>query len=331
MMMMKMTPMILSFLFFSSLFLHISFSEKCNPNDKKVLLQIKKDLNNPYILASWNPANDCCDWYCVECSLTTNRINALTIFSGQLSGQIPAAVGDLPYLETLIFRKLSNLTGTIPSAISKLKRLKMVRLSWTNLSGSVPAFFSTLPNLTFLDLSFNDLTGPIPSSLSKLKNLDAIHLDRNKLSGKIPDSFGKFSGNVPDLYLSHNQLSGTIPKTLGDLNFGTIDFSRNQLEGDASMLFGTNKSLQFLDLSRNSFEFNFTKLEFPTGLTNLDVNHNEIFGSLPESMTALNLQLLNVSYNRLCGRIPTGGKLQSFDSYSYFHNRCLCGAPLPVC
>ncbi|TKY62563.1 Polygalacturonase inhibitor [Spatholobus suberectus] len=40
-------------------------SELCNPEDKKVLLQIKNDLNNPYLLASWDPNTDCCHCCCV--------------------------------------------------------------------------------------------------------------------------------------------------------------------------------------------------------------------------------------------------------------------------
>ncbi|CAK9173920.1 unnamed protein product [Ilex paraguariensis] len=288
-------------------------------------------LNNPYHLASWDPSTDCCDWYALECDPTTNRVTALTIFQGNISGQIPAAVGDLPFLKTLIFRKLTNLTGEIPSAIAKLKNLEMVRLSWTNLSGPVPSFFSQLKNLNYLDLSFNNLTGSIPPSLSKLTNLNALHLDRNKLTGKIPESFGKFSGSVPDLYLSHNQLTGSVPKSLGYLNFTEIDFSRNKLTGDISFFFGTNKTIQIVDFSRNMFGFDLSKVKFPASLTSLDLNHNSIKGSLPAGLTGLDLQFLNVSYNRLCGQIPVGGKLQSFDYSAYFHNRCLCGSPLPAC
>ena len=308
-----------------------SLSERCNPKDKKVLLQIKKALDNPYILASWNPNTDCCGWYCVECDLTTHRINSLTIFSGQLSGQIPDAVGDLPFLETLIFRKLSNLTGQIPPAIAKLKHLKMVRLSWTNLSGPVPAFFSELKNLTYLDLSFNNLSGPIPGSLSLLPNLGALHIDRNHLTGPIPDSFGKFAGSTPGLHLSHNQLSGKIPYSFRGFDPNVMDLSRNKLEGDLSIFFNANKSTQIVDFSRNLFQFDLSRVEFPKSLTSLDLSHNKIAGSLPEMMTSLDLQFLNVSYNRLCGKIPVGGKLQSFDYDSYFHNRCLCGAPLQSC
>ncbi|XVE61228.1 hypothetical protein DITRI_Ditri06bG0022700 [Diplodiscus trichospermus] len=307
-------------------------SELCNPQDKKVLLKIKKALNDPYLLASWNPKTDCCDWYCLECDLNTHRVISLTLFSDdRLTGQIPAEVGDLPYLETLLFRHLPNLNGTIPPSIVKLKNLKTLRLSWTNLSGSVPDFLSQLKNVTYLDLSFNNLSGSIPSSLSSLPSLGALHLDRNKLTGSIPESFGMFPGKELGLYLSHNKLSGTIPASLGNVDFNTIDLSRNMLEGDASMLFGSNKTTWEIDLSRNEFQFDLSKVVFPKSLAWLDLNHNKITGSIPAGLTGAELQFMNVSYNRLCGQIPVGGRLQSFDYSTYFHNKCLCGAPLESC
>ncbi|KAG9450668.1 hypothetical protein H6P81_010633 [Aristolochia fimbriata] len=305
----------------------------CNLDDKRVLLRIKKALNNPYHLASWNPNTDCCDWYALECDEVSNRTVSLTIFSGQISGQIPPAVGDLPYLQTLVFRKLSNLSGEIPPSITKLKNLRTLRLSWTNLSGSVPSFLSQLQNLEFLDLSFNNLSGSIPPSLAGLTNLLALHLDRNRLTGEIPESFGKFQGSIPELYLSHNQLGGKIPESLGDLDFRVLDFSRNRLIGDALMLFKSPaKSADGIriDLSRNLLEFDLSNAKFPLNLTALDISHNKISGKIPAQITELKkgLQSFNASYNRLCGEIPKGGNLQSFDYSSFFHNRCLCGAPL---
>ncbi|OIT26833.1 PREDICTED: polygalacturonase inhibitor-like [Nicotiana attenuata] len=332
---MQMKSSFLPILFFSLLlvfsFPSLSHSVRCNPKDKKVLLKIKNDLRNPYHLASWDPNTDCCYWYVVKCDRKTNRINALTVFQANISGQIPAAVGDLPFLETLQFHHITNLTGTIPPTIAKLTNLKMLRLSFTNLSGPIPQFLSQLKNLFLLELNYNQFTGTIPSSLSELPNLLAIHLDRNKLTGQIPESFGNFRGQIPSLYLSHNSLTGPVPKSLGNLNFTTLDFSRNKLEGDVSFLFGKNKAIQIIDLSRNTLQFDISKVEFPESLTWLDLNHNRIFGRLPQGLKDLQLQNLNVSYNRLCGQIPQGGKLQSFDVYSYFHNKCLCGSPLPEC
>ncbi|CAL1389272.1 unnamed protein product [Linum trigynum] len=309
-------------------------TERCNPRDKAALFKIKESFGNPYLLASWHPDADCCtSWYQVECDPTTNRITALTVFAGELSGQLPTAIGDLPFLQKLIFRKLTNVTGPVQPAIANLKYLNFLRLDRLNLTGPVPGWLSRLKNLTFLDLSFNSLTGSIPSELAELPNLDALHLDRNNLTGPIPASFGRFKGKFPSLYLSHNRLSGGIPPSLANYNTDfAIDLSRNQLQGDASVLFGAEKSVLSVDISRNLFEFDFSKVAvFPPNMTSLDMNHNKIYGSIPAAAVDSDLQFLNVSYNRLCGKIPTGGQLQSFDSSAYFHNRCLCGAPLESC
>ncbi|CAK7342424.1 unnamed protein product [Dovyalis caffra] len=326
-----MKTLFVSLLIFNLLSLTLS-KELCNSHDKKVLLQIRKHFGDPYFLASWLSDTDCCTtWNQVKCDRTTNRIVSLRLFSGNLSGEIPAEVGDLPYLTTLEFHKLTNITGSIPTSISKLTHLISLTLSRLNLTGSVPDSFSELKNLRVLDLSFNSLSGSIPSSLALMPEIDILSLDRNKLTGPIPDSFGNFVGRVPGISLSHNQLSGKIPASLDNRDFRLIDFSRNRLEGDASMFFGPNKTTGSVDLSRNLLEFNFSKLVFPSTLTYLDVNHNKIFGSIPTQMTQLTFLSLNVSYNRLCGQIPQGGKLQSLDYTAYFHNRCLCGTPLESC
>ncbi|XP_058748554.1 polygalacturonase inhibitor-like [Vicia villosa] len=316
----------------------VTFSEKCNPQDKKVLLKIKQELNNPYLLASWDPKTDCCDWYCIECDIKSHRITALIIQDSvpytNLSGQIPPSVGDLPYLQNLEFHKLPRLTGPIQPTIAKLKNLKYLFIEYTNVSGPIPSFLSQLTNLQLLHLSTNNLTGSIPSSLSQLPNLESLHLDRNKLTGPIPESFGSFKKPGPDIILSHNQLSGPIPASLGQIDPERIDLSRNKLEGDASVLFGSKKRTQILDVSRNLLSFDLSNVDFPKqSLIWLDLNHNKIYGKIPVALTKVeNLQQFNVSYNLLSGQIPQGGELQKrFDVYAYFHNKGLCGSPLPPC
>ncbi|XP_021724025.1 polygalacturonase inhibitor-like [Chenopodium quinoa] len=310
-------------------------AEKCHPDDKKTLFKIKKAFNNAYIFASWTNDTDCCQWYMVKCDRVTHRIYSLTVDKDdKVSGPIPDAVGDLPYLEILRFIRLPKVIGPIPHAISKLKNLTNLWLSHNNLTGPIPDFFSQLPKLTWIDLSVNKLTGPIPPSLSSLHKLNLLILERNQLQGPIPESFGEFK-NIPNFYLrlAKNQLSGPIPRSLGAISFMGIDFSRNMFTGDASVIFGKNKEgLLWIDISRNKFSFDFTKVRFPKSLSNLLMSHNQIYGSLPPALGKLPmLQFFNVSYNRLCGNIPTGGQLQQFDQYSYAHNKCLCGSPLPPC
>ncbi|KAI4325665.1 hypothetical protein MLD38_031045 [Melastoma candidum] len=305
---------------------------KCHPEDREALLSIKKALNNPYLLASWNTSIDvdCCKWYCLKCDPTTHRVYDLYLQNSDLSAKIPPEIGNLTYLRELELHKLPNMTGPIPTSLLRLPYLNFLRIDWTGLSGPIPDFLGQLKNLTYLNLSFNKLTGPIPSSLSQIPNLGTIDVGRNQLTGTIPASLVSLKGNNLYFKVSHNLLTGKVPESFQEIDFGWIELSRNRLEGDLSMLFGKNKTTQIMFFDRNMFEFDFSKLEIHSALTSLDLSHNKVYGQIPEALVGLELQYLNVSYNRLCGQIPVGGRLQSFDYTTYFHNRCLCGAPLNI-
>ncbi|KAI3876693.1 hypothetical protein MKX03_034202 [Papaver bracteatum] len=308
---------------------------KCNPSDYKALMNFKKSLSSyefSHQLPHWIPNTDCCGWHGVGCDGETNRVNELSIHEGGVSGQIPSSVGDLPYLRSLLFGNLINITGSIPQSITKLKKLTSLEVIGTSVSGPVPNFLNQLSALTYLDLSYNQFSGSLPPNLSDLKNIRTIKLDRNKLTGSIPESFGKFTGNISVLYFSRNKLTGPIPKSLGALDIASIDFSRNKLVGDASMLFNPNHDLaRLIDLSWNQLEFDLTKVKFPKYIDYLDISRNKIFGGIPEEIKDLNLNHLNVEYNRLCGKIPTGGNMHRYDSSVFSHNKCLCGSPLKSC
>ncbi|KAK1412883.1 hypothetical protein QVD17_34470 [Tagetes erecta] len=284
----------------------LSKQNACNKNDEKTLLNIKKSLGNPNILASWHKTLDCCQWDGIYCTLNTGRVTDVNIFSASdnISAQFPPEIGDLPYLQNLALINLTNLYGQIPSSFTKLTRLNSLAITSTSLSGPIPSFLSELKNLMFLDLSYN------------------------KFTGSIPESLGWFNRQV--LYLSNNRLTGNVPKSLGYVNFTKVDFSENQLTGDLSMFFGSNKTIRVAHFFRNHFQFNLSEVdELPESLWDLQLDHNKIYGSLSAAFASESLQYLNVSYNRLCGKIPQG--LQKADETSFFHNRCLCGSPLPAC
>ena len=324
----------LALLFLSILLSSPLSAERCHPDDKKALFGVKKAFNNAYAFISWTPDTDCCEWNSVKCDEKTNRIISLDVTEDEeLAGPIPDAVGDITYLEELTFVHVPNLVGPIPQAIARLKYLQSLWISHANITGAVPDFLGQLTELNYINLSVNKLSGTIPPSLSNLPKLGALFLERNQLTGSIPDSFGGLNNNK-DFYLklAKNQLSGPLPKSLGDVDFTVIDLSRNKFTGDASFLFGKNKGLQNVELSRNQFSFDLSKVVIPKDVFILDLSHNKIYGSLPPSLAELsNLQQFNVSYNRLCGPIPTGGNLDRFDKYCFAHNKCLCGSPLPPC
>ncbi|MCD9644840.1 hypothetical protein HAX54_033352 [Datura stramonium] len=228
-----MKPCVVSILSFSLFFLShftTSLSERCNPNDKKALLEIKKGLGNPYDLITWDPKTDCCtDWAEVTLSYINN---------------------------------IRNLSGPIPPTIAKLSKLKFLRISQTSISGPVPKFLSKLKNITYINLSYNNLVSTIPPSLSQLPLLEFLRLDRNKLIGSISKSLSKLAPKLTYLYLGHNQLTGVVPTSFAGWSFDTIDLSRNMLEGDISFLFGKDKTTYEMLLDHNKFEFDFSKLTF---------------------------------------------------------------------
>jgi Leucine-rich repeat (LRR) protein len=285
-----------------------SLSEGCHPQDKKALLQIKKELNNPTLLSSWNPHTNCCDdssWYGVICAPSSNRVFSLLFEANdEISSTFPPSIGNLPTLEHILLYKLPNLIGSIPQSITKLTNLKSLTISATGISSAIPNYIAKLKSLTFLDLSENHLSGKLPPNLFHLPNIEAMYLQNNKLTGPIPSSLAR-------------------------LNSSVVDLSHNWFEGDASMFFGFAKKTETIDLSWNMLAFDMGRLEFPKTLKHLDVSHNRVYGKLPEGVT--NLEWLDVSYNRLCGEIPKGGIVQAMGKKSFSHNKCLCGSPLPSC
>ncbi|CAJ1935926.1 unnamed protein product [Sphenostylis stenocarpa] len=313
-------------------------SELCNTKDKQALLQIKKDLGNPTTLSSWVSTTDCCNgtWQGVLCDTDTQtyRVNNLDLSNLNLPKpyRIPASIGNLPYLNFLTIRTNPNLVGAIPAAITKLNQLRYLYITHTNVSGAIPEFLSQIKTLVTLDFSYNDHSGTLPTSISSLANLVGITFDGNRISGAIPDSYGSFSNLFTSMTISRNRLTGKIPATFANLNLSFVDLSRNKLEGDASVLFGSDKNTQKIRLAKNSLAFDLGKVGLSKNLNGLDLRNNRIYGMLPKGLTTLKfLHSLNVSYNNLCGEIPQGGNLQRFDVSSYDHNKCLCGSPLPAC
>ena len=122
------------------------------------------------------------EWYGVQKD-ESGRVTGLALESNQLSGPIPAELGNLTSLESLA---LGN----------------------NQLSGPIPAELGNLTSLGSLFLYRNQLSGPIPAELGNLTSLESLTLESNQLSGPIPAELGNLSayGN-----LRGNQLSGCRP------------------------------------------------------------------------------------------------------------------------
>ncbi|KAL9237811.1 hypothetical protein vseg_012315 [Gypsophila vaccaria] len=258
-------------------------------------------------------------------------LNHLDFSLNNLSGPIPDFLSQLTGLNDIDLSG-NRFSGPIPASLGRLINLQSASFGSNQLSGPIPASLGQIKALVQLYLYINNLSGPIPSSLASLPNLNELSLFQNKLTGSIPPSFGSFKNPDLQIDLSLNSLTGPIPTSLGRLNITAINLSNNQLTGDASFLFGKKKTvLTTINLSNNQFKFDFSKVDLSPGIKSLDISHNMIFGTLPKTLGQLPLITIDVSFNQLCGQIPTGRRLKQFSAVKFANNKCLCGLPLPAC
>ncbi len=244
-------------------------------------------------------------WYGV--TIGAGRVVELDLSQNQLSGEIPAEIGQLTGLTNLDFFG-NQLTGEIPPSIGNLD--KVTRLSlWANqLSGSIPAELGDMESLEWVALGINELTGEIPGELGNLTTLTHMDFTLNQLSGPIPAELGNLP-NVVWIGLWSNQLSGPIPAELGNLSgLIQLDFDHNQLSGPIPAELGNLAKLDELWLRYNNLSGSIPpELGNLRSLTVLGLEHNQLTGKIPAELAGLvNLQRLFLAGNHFTGCVPAG-------------------------
>ncbi|KAM5582317.1 receptor-like protein 2 [Rosa sericea] len=252
------------------------------------------------------------------------RLAALSLASSFLGEEMPNGVemADFNGFQNLRILDLSscNLSGIIPSWLSKLKKLQVLHLPNNRITGSIPSWLGTLPKLQTLRMQFNQLSGELPKELWTLpmwvSEQAAAQVDRTAF----------------DLPIFHPSVDHARPLQYNYLYFAaSMSLRNNNLHGNIPSEIGLSQLLQTLDLSNNNFSGN-----IPDQISNLkdmemlDLSMNHLSGKIPVSFTSLHfLSKFNVSYNNLEGPIPSSTQLQSFDASAFEGNLKLCGAPLP--
>ncbi|CAM8938785.1 unnamed protein product [Rhodiola kirilowii] len=280
-------------------------------------------------------------------NLTT--LTYLSLENNMLTGNIPDIFSSFKKL-LFLYLNGNSFTGRIPASIASLApTLVDLKLGRNNLTGQIPEFLSKFKSLDTLDLSRNRFTGTVPKSFSNLTKIFNLDLSRNLLVDPFPELFVK---GIESLDLSYNRFNlGSIPKwvqsspiiyslklakcglkmKIEDFKpaqtyfYDYIDLSDNEITGSPVQLINATNFLVGFYGSGNQLKFDFEKLRFSATLTELDLSRNLVYGKVPSGVAQL--KKLNVSYNRLCGKLPT----TSFPASAFVGNACLCGSPLGAC
>ncbi|XP_006300598.2 probable leucine-rich repeat receptor-like protein kinase At5g49770 [Capsella rubella] len=259
-------------------------------------------------------------------------------FNPGLTGSLTSRLGDLQKLNILILAGC-GFTGSIPNELGYLKDLSFLALNSNNFTGKIPASLGNLTKVYWLDLADNQLTGPIPISSGSSPGLDLLlkakhfHFNKNQLSGTIPPKLfssemilihvlfdgNQFTGSIPStlglvqtlevLRLDRNTLTGKVPENLSNLtNIIELNLAHNKLVGSLPNL-SDMKSMNYVDLSNNSFDPSESPLWFSTlpSLTTLVMEYGSLQGPLPNKLFGFpQLQQVKLKKNAFNGTLSLG-------------------------
>ncbi|GHC58117.1 leucine-rich repeat domain-containing protein [Ulvibacter litoralis] len=187
------------------IFTSIALVAQVAPKEKQALLDFYIATNGESWVNSWDINQPVKDWFGV--TVKENKITGVSLLFNNMTGTIPASIGDLENLEVfeVSFNKLS---GNLPTELGQLSKLKVLAINGNNISGNIPSTIGNLSALKELHLSSNKLDGSIPTSLSNLSELEILNVFDNNLVGTLPIELS-YSENLKKLVIAENEIIET--------------------------------------------------------------------------------------------------------------------------
>ncbi|BAS91325.1 Os04g0648400 [Oryza sativa Japonica Group] len=252
--------------------------------------------NSTLVPRSWGQTEDCCSWERVRCDSSKRRVYQLNLssmsiaddfFSWELNITVFSAFRDLQFLDL----SQNKLISPSFDAFENLTNLQELNLSSNKFEGSIPKSLFSLPHLKVLDLCGNDfIKGGFPVPPEPVL-LEVVNLCNTAMNGTLPASAFENLRN------------------LRALNLSKMDWSFNKFHGGLPASLFSLPHLKVLDLSGNFFEggIPINSSSFPVSLEVLNLNNNNMNGTLPTEQAIENLgnlRELHLSLNRFAGNIP---------------------------
>jgi len=144
-----------------------------------------------------------------------------------------------------------KLSCDLPAMITKLTKLKRLRLECNSLTGCIPEDIGNCTELKDVYLFDNpELGGEIPTSIGKLIKLERFHIGHSNYGGEIPKEYGLCT-SLETSFLGNNKFTGSLPPIGKLLKLRAIFFNDNQFEGQILPEIENCSSLEVLFLHSN--------------------------------------------------------------------------------
>ncbi|XP_021293937.1 probable LRR receptor-like serine/threonine-protein kinase RFK1 isoform X1 [Herrania umbratica] len=245
----------------------------------------------------------------ISCECETNSnvcyVVRIVLKGYNLPGMLPPQLVKLPHLREIDFA-YNYLNGTFPSAWASMK-LTTISVLVNRLSGEIPKHLGNITTLTNLSLEANQFSGAVPPELGNLINLKTLMLSSNQLTGNLPVTFALLR-NLTDFRINDNNFNGTIPSFIQKWEqLRRLEMHASGLEGPIPTSISLLSNLVELRISDiNGPNQGFPMVRNMTGIVRLVLRNCNIFGEIPAYVWAMkNLEMLDVSFNKLVGKIPT--------------------------
>ncbi|KAK4571384.1 hypothetical protein RGQ29_029982 [Quercus rubra] len=286
--------------------------ESLNFDENQLEHSIPKSFGNICTLSSLSLSNNRLSGQLVEfinilSGCAKNSLEMLDLSLNQITGSLPnfSTFSSLK----IIYDGTNNLTGTVPKGIGNLHQLEVFCVSNNSMHGVVTeVHLSNLSNLWSLDLSLNSLALQLNKEWVSPFQLRIIYLSSCKLGPRFP-SWLQTQWNISILDISDTGISDKIPKWFMELppTLQYLDVSSNQLEGQFSHILFPSK-MTLLSIAANLFLGTISSVCKITGgvLNFLDLSGNLLSGEIPDCfMHWRKLVILDLSGNNFSGKIPT--------------------------
>ncbi|CAN6543336.1 unnamed protein product [Malus baccata var. baccata] len=244
---------------------------------------------------------------------TFSNLETLVLSENNFHGEISSSIGNLTALVNL-YTSDNQLDGKIPNSLGNLCKLMVLEFSRNNFSGSISEIFESLSTcssgrIELLGLSDNNLSGHL-SQLGNFKNLGSLDFSSNSISGPIPVSLGNLSC-LERLNIGNNQLEGVV----SEVHFTNLTKLKYFYASENSLTLKTSLDwlppFQLNTLLLNSWHLEPSELpawlQTQTKLYALNLSNTALSGIIPTwfwNFSSLGLGFLDISHNRLYGKVP---------------------------